>query len=198
MRYSILVLLFVPMPALAQQAVIPPNYAPNFYNRAQQPLSPYLNLLRGGNPAANYYYGVRPGLPSGGVNIFGQVPVVQPPVGPQYGGFLPQSQIPYDPTSQAYEPGGQPVRLNSPAHPVLFGNQFPNHGTYFNVFAQNINRSGYVGGSQPPRQSVQGLGTVNRGQSAAPSAAPTAAPSAAPSAAPRAGTKRPPMINAYP
>jgi hypothetical protein len=30
------------------------------YNRQVQPLSPYLNLLRGGNPAVNYYYGVQP------------------------------------------------------------------------------------------------------------------------------------------
>jgi hypothetical protein len=40
-------------------------YAPNYYNRNTQPLSPYLNLLRGGNPAVNYFYGVRPGLQNG-------------------------------------------------------------------------------------------------------------------------------------
>jgi hypothetical protein len=182
MRYAILAILMSTTPALAQPAVIPPSYAPNFYNRTQQPLSPYLNLLRGGNPAANYYYGVRPGLPSGGANIFGQVPQYQNPVGPQFGGFLPQSQIPYDPTAKAYEPGGQPIRLNSPAHPVLFGNQYPNHGTYFNVFAQNVNRAGYAGGGQPPAQSVQGLGTVNRSRSAAPTT----------------GPRRPPTINAFP
>ena len=39
----------------------PSGYAPNMYNRAAQPLSPYLNLLRGGNNAVNYFYGVRPG-----------------------------------------------------------------------------------------------------------------------------------------
>jgi len=48
------------------------QFAPNFYNRASQPLSPYLNLLRGGDPAINYFYGVRPGtipgtLPMGGL-----------------------------------------------------------------------------------------------------------------------------------
>ena len=42
-------------PAQPQQ-----NYLPNFYNRQTQPLSPYLNLLRGGDPGINYYYGVRP------------------------------------------------------------------------------------------------------------------------------------------
>jgi hypothetical protein len=42
------------------------GFAPNFYNRQNQPLSPYLNLLRGGNTAVNYFYGTRPGLASGG------------------------------------------------------------------------------------------------------------------------------------
>jgi len=36
-------------------------FVPNYFNRASQPVSPYLNLLRGGNPAVNYFYGVRPG-----------------------------------------------------------------------------------------------------------------------------------------
>jgi hypothetical protein len=39
----------------------PNSFAPNAYNRSAQPLSPYLNMLRGGNPAVNYFYGVRPG-----------------------------------------------------------------------------------------------------------------------------------------
>ena len=38
---------------------------PNVYNPQQQPLSPYLNLLRDSNPATNYYYGVRPGTMGG-------------------------------------------------------------------------------------------------------------------------------------
>jgi len=32
----------------------------SYYNSGNQPLSPYLNMLRGGNPAVNYFYGVRP------------------------------------------------------------------------------------------------------------------------------------------
>jgi hypothetical protein len=32
----------------------------SYYNPGNQPLSPYLNMLRGGNPAVNYFYGVRP------------------------------------------------------------------------------------------------------------------------------------------
>ena len=164
MRLAIFALVLLASPVVAQQ----PNYLPNFYNRGSQPLSPYLNLLRGsGNPGVNYYYGVRPGLPSGGLNNFGQAPPIQQPVGPQYGGFLPQSQIPYDPTAQSYEPGGQPIRLNSPGHPVLFGNQYPTHGGFSSVYAQNVNRAGFAGG-QRPAQSIAGLGNVNRGRAAIP------------------------------
>jgi hypothetical protein len=51
----------------------PSGYAPNMYNRAAQPLSPYLNLLRGGNNAVNYFYGVRPGTqPSAFMGMFSQ------------------------------------------------------------------------------------------------------------------------------
>lgn len=46
--------------------VNPQNVMPNIYNPRTQPLSPYLNLLRGGNPGVNYYYGVRPGTTGGG------------------------------------------------------------------------------------------------------------------------------------
>jgi hypothetical protein len=57
-------------------------YAPNFYNPQNQPLSPYLNLLRGNNTAVNYYYGARPGLPSGGYMM---------PYGVSPGAFGPQT-----------------------------------------------------------------------------------------------------------
>jgi hypothetical protein len=46
----------------------PGSPAPNAYSRASQPLSPYLNLLRGGNTAVNYFYGVRPGTQTGAFN----------------------------------------------------------------------------------------------------------------------------------
>jgi hypothetical protein len=42
-------------PVSAQQRFTSPFYTP-----PRQPLSPYLNLLRGGNPAVNYYLGVLP------------------------------------------------------------------------------------------------------------------------------------------
>jgi len=60
-------LLLLVSPVLGQQVPLGGSqpYAPNMYNRQSQPLSPYLNLLRGGNPAVNYFYGVRPGQQSG-------------------------------------------------------------------------------------------------------------------------------------
>jgi hypothetical protein len=45
-------------PAMARAQITSPSnpsgYAPNMYNRAGQPLSPYLNLLRGGNNVADF------------------------------------------------------------------------------------------------------------------------------------------------
>ncbi len=45
-------------PAAAQNVYPfqPPRYGPGY----QTPLSPYLNFLRGGDPAANYFLGVQP------------------------------------------------------------------------------------------------------------------------------------------
>ena len=51
------------------------GYAPNFYNRQTQPLSPYLNLLRGGNNAVNYFYGVRQGTGAGYQGMMNQTNV---------------------------------------------------------------------------------------------------------------------------
>lgn len=102
------------------------TYAPNFYNRTQQPLSPYLNLLRGGDPGVNYFYGVRPGLnpavsglgaggafgfqgatlgPPGTGNRF----YLQPPAGLE--------ELPYQPLDAARP---LPV-IPTAAHPVTFG-----------------------------------------------------------------------------
>jgi hypothetical protein len=190
-RYLGLLSLFALTPAAFGQVGNPAaqqNFLPNFYNRSTQPLSPYLNLVRNGNPALNYYYGARPGLPSGGVNNFGVAPPIQQPVGPLAGGFLPQSQVAFDPSSQTYEPGGQPIRLNSPAHSVLFGNAYPQHGSYFNVYAQNVNRGGFNSGQQRPTQSVTGLGNVNR--------TPTQRSSTAGGTS--VGGRRPPTITAVP
>jgi hypothetical protein len=64
MRHAILILLvagsfFVAANAAQAQNIypyLPPQYGPGY----QTPLSPYLNFLRGGDPAANYFLGVVP------------------------------------------------------------------------------------------------------------------------------------------
>jgi hypothetical protein len=57
-------------------AINPSAIMPNIYNPVNQPLSPYLNLLRGGNPGVNYFYGVRPGTVASGFGAFGGAPFV--------------------------------------------------------------------------------------------------------------------------
>lgn len=123
----------------------PYQSAASIYNRASQPLSPYLNLLRGGNPAVNYFYGVRPGL------------AVGQPIGQNWGnpmvpgmsqlrtGFVPaaasQSQ---EPTEMPRE-GAEIPALPPSGHPVTFGG-----GRGYGSAAPS--RPG-IFGSQPPRQS---------------------------------------------
>ena len=66
-------LAMLPLAASAQQpGAGTGGLAPNTYNRGNQPLSPYLNMLRGSNSAVNYFYGVRPGTqPNAFAGMFG-------------------------------------------------------------------------------------------------------------------------------
>jgi hypothetical protein len=115
--------------ASAQSA--PPNpsaYAPNYYNRANQPLSPYLNLLRGNNTAVNYFYGARPGLPSGGYTGIFQNPTMQRQT------FFPQ----VDTLSDLFENPPEAGKVAPTGHPVGFGNTM-----------------GYFGGASPMNRSQQ-------------------------------------------
>ena len=110
----------------------PSGYAPNMYNRAAQPLSPYLNLLRGGNNAVNYFYGVRPGTQA---NAFtGMFP----------GGGMGQRQTFFP--GAAYladvvedEPRDA-TRVNPTGHPAGFNNTLnyfgPTSGQFFSRGAQ--------------------------------------------------------------
>lgn len=148
-------------------SVAPPgSFVPNYFNRQTQPLSPYLNLMRGNNPAANYYYNVRPGTPAGGMTPFGTPGFNQlgPTPGMQQGMFLPQASVVVDPgLGQPFEQGGRPTTLAPAGHPVMFGNVFNGHGSYFSVYAPTINRSGAGGApGAGPRQGVGGLGTLPR------------------------------------
>jgi hypothetical protein len=89
------------------------NFLPNYYNRQNQPLSPYLNLLRGGNTATNYYYGVRPGLMTG-------------PFSPTFGanmGFGPrQTFFPQTDTLFELEDTNPQDGLRPTGHPFGFNN----------------------------------------------------------------------------
>jgi hypothetical protein len=100
----------------------------NPYNRASQPLSPYLNLLRGGNPGVNYFYGVRPGTTGGG-GFGGGAPMMAQ--GAQRAPFFPPQAQAQDP-AQVELPGLMPeYKIPSPAHPVVFNNTlgyFPGPG----------------------------------------------------------------------
>lgn len=71
--YALFALVLLPLAASAQPpATNSGNFAPNMYNRGNQPLSPYLNMLRGSNSAVNYFYGVRPGTqPNAFAGMFG-------------------------------------------------------------------------------------------------------------------------------
>ena len=113
------------MAQLPYPASGPPNYTP--YPASPQanapvgrpPISPYLNLLYGNNPALNYYYGVRP-LVSGSLtpNFAPQQNLL--PAAP--GGF-------FQPTRPLPPPYPEPddrqrFTLPSPGGPVVFGNSF--------------------------------------------------------------------------
>lgn len=84
------------------------------------PLSPYLNLLNGNNPALNYYYGIRPQQPGSGMANPGFGPQNVRPAVP--GGFFQPVQPPADPFP---EPDDTKKFFLPPAGgPVVYGNSF--------------------------------------------------------------------------
>ena len=92
---------------------------PNIYNPQTQPLSPYLNLLRGGNPGVNYYYGVRPGTVGGARVGVGGAPYMAD--GRRTGRRSSRSWRPPRTRSLPPEPGRADV-LPPAGHPVVFSN----------------------------------------------------------------------------
>jgi hypothetical protein len=94
----------------------PQNAMPNIYNPRNQPLSPYLNLMRGGNPGVNYYYGVRPGTTGGGA-MFGAG---------GGGGFGPRvGGVPFQYTADdalLFPEPGEGYVLPPAGHPTVFNN----------------------------------------------------------------------------
>jgi hypothetical protein len=135
---------------------VPNNFMPNFFNRQSQPLSPYLNLLGGGNPGVNYFYGARPGLPTGSMRPGG------------LGGFGPtgqfmQSRMGYLPLAGTQtqmltqqSPVGQNLQVPKPnesvslqpsAHPVYFAGAT----TFGPTASASFPRSGAYGNSPPAK-----------------------------------------------
>lgn len=121
---------FAPQSARAQLTG-PTNvggYAPNMYNRAAQPLSPYLNLLRGGNNAVNYFYGVRPGTqPNSFLGLFGTGG------GGQKTTFFPGADL----LTDLLEEPRDATKVNPTGHPAGFNNTLNYFGpTSGQIFAR--------------------------------------------------------------
>ena len=134
-----LALALVPAAARAQvPGQFNPNaYAPNMYNRQAQPLSPYLNLLRGGDAAVNYYYGVRPGTQPGAfTGMFNQSAA-----GPR------QTFFPVVDTLAGLTDDPQAaMRVAPTGHPVGFNNTLNYFGpTSGQVFARSAQQQGRRG-----------------------------------------------------
>jgi hypothetical protein len=138
-RIALCALALTLVPAAARAQVPgqgnPNAYAPNMYNREAQPLSPYLNLLRGGNAAVNYYYGVRPGTqPAAFTGMFNQSAA-----GPRQT-FFPVVDTLADLTDDP-QAG---MRVAPTGHPVGFNNTLnyfgPTSGQFFARSAQQQGR----------------------------------------------------------
>ncbi len=96
----------------------PANVMPNIFNPANQPLSPYLNMFRNGNPSANYYFGVRPGTIGGAGGGGSSTPFLA--TGGNRPAFFPQLAASAEPFAL---PTAQEGMVLPPAgHPVLYGN----------------------------------------------------------------------------
>jgi hypothetical protein len=125
------------------------QFMPNIYNPQTQPLSPYLNMTRGGgNPAANYYFGTRPGTVGGGGG-WGLAPNMA------FGGN--RGPFPFQYTPEEQLPQGEPAEgyvLPPAGHPVMFGNTMGYYPSPFG-YGRGGMRSGMqgMGGNRPGGQS---------------------------------------------
>ena len=140
-RISLGALALALVPAAARAQVPgqsnPNAYAPNMYNRQAQPLSPYLNMLRGGDAAVNYYYGVRPGTQPGAfTGMFNQSAA-----GPRQT-FFPVVDTLADLTDDPQAA----MRVAPTGHPVGFNNTLNYFGpTSGQVFARSAQQQGRRG-----------------------------------------------------
>jgi hypothetical protein len=153
---AMLLMLGVAGAAMAQGYPVPgPFNALPYYNAGtatssttgRPPLSPYLNLLNGNNPALNYYYGVRPLLPGGSSGM----PQQQPQPMLNRGGFFQPSVQSKLLTVDEDEPiDTKKTVLTSPGGPVSYGN--------FN----GSSRAGVQQGGSFFNRGQQGAGPVRR------------------------------------
>ena len=172
-RTALLIVLVAPAGVLAQgyyggspyspapQGAIPTAGAmPNFYNPQVQPLSPYLNLTRGGNPAVNYYYGVRPGQIANG----------QFPGGALLGTAAGQSfRTGFVPALQQVPPGEPPILEANPGSVPGFAPIGPaQFGTGLTRFYGVASGGGGIGGGRVPNPTIPGLGSRPANTAAAP------------------------------
>ena len=127
------------MPGTAGVAM-PSNYRP--------PLSPYLNLLRGGDPAINYYYAVRPALMNG-VSPLGSMSGGQRGFSQLRNGFLPAAGNPTQEPVVVPEGGAIVPSFPSSGYPVSYGG--------LSRFSPgSVPRPGTFGNQAPKKSSLPG------------------------------------------
>ena len=128
-------------------AGIPPSVgvAPVLGAGVSPPLSPYLNLLRGGNPAINYFYGVRPWEAANAYQRSAAQAAPAVAFSQARNGFIPAAGTPSDAPTEV-PPAGQPVTLSSSGHPVVFGNRF---GTMTGGYPGTVGARSATTGAQP-------------------------------------------------
>ncbi len=125
-----------PQPSVPGTAGVP---MPSGY---RPPLSPYLNLLRGGDPAINYYYAVRPALMNG-VSPLGSLAGGTRGFSQLRSGFLPAAGNPTQEPVVMPKGGVSVPSFPTSGYPVSYGGL-----TRFSPGSGS--RQGAFGG-QPPR-----------------------------------------------
>jgi len=126
------------MPGTAGVAM-PSNYRP--------PLSPYLNLLRGGDPAINYFYAVRPALMNG-VSPLGSLSGGGRGPSQLRNGFLPAAGNPTQEPVAMPAGGAEVPSFPSSGYPVSYGG--------LTRYGGGMSRPGAFGNTPPPASTRPG------------------------------------------
>jgi len=144
------------------------GFMPNIYNQQTQPLSPYLNMFRGGgNPAANYYFGVRPGTVGGYGRGYGGAPNIA--MGGNRMPFFPELANAAEPLSLPEAEPGTGTVLPPAGHPVVFANTMGYFPYPFGMYGRGMNRMGMGGmGGYGGMSGASGMSGSRTGQSSSP------------------------------